>query len=189
MKRLAFLLMLTIPLLHLSCDKDDDEEDNPAPTNNYAVIQGEEGSSLLLTIGDDETEIGSDRIFGWEGGNLLNMNYFRQIRIYTSDHGAMAFRINIPRDTSSVDVIAGTHSLQPKLLLQDTGNLTEVIYTLYFTNDDELDYAQSGTITITENVTAQGETYDIFGEIDADIVLKSGGTATLEGSFWAKDLD
>lgn len=188
MRRLAYLLLFGISLFSISCDKDE-EEDEPTGTNNYAVIQGDEGSSLTLTMGGDETEIGSNGIIGWDSGQLLNLNYFRQIRIYTSDHGSLAYRLNIPSGTDFTEVIAGTHAISPKLRLENTGSLDEVVYTLYFTNDDELDYASSGTISIEENVSAQDQVYAIFGEIDAVIELKSGGTAQLEGSFWAKELD
>ncbi|MDZ7845351.1 MAG: hypothetical protein U5L96_00395 [Owenweeksia sp.] len=103
---------------------------NPDPTN-YGYIQGKEGSDLTMEYPDGSTKsIGTDFFVGWSSGQLLGGNYFRQLRIGT-DEGTMDFRISVPKDTSFQDIVEDTHSLEPRLLLQNTSNLDRVVAELW----------------------------------------------------------
>lgn len=160
---------------------------------SFAFITGPEGSDITLEYPDGTSEnIGRDRVFGWNSGAHLNSNYFRQLRIVT-DEGTLAFRMNFPSDVSPDNsVISQTHELRTtRLLLENTGNLSNVSTELYFQSSDQFDGLTnaSGTVKIEQDISKDGEVYDVTGEINAIIINEQGQNVKITGNFWKQDAD
>jgi hypothetical protein len=194
MNRLFWLLGLSLCLVFVGCNDDDDNDDNGGsggPATGYSFINTEVGSSLELTLpGGDPTQIGSDFISDdFDGGQLLNLNYFRQITIGTTE-GSFFLRWNFPQNISASDTIVNTFGLYNfPLLLQDTGNLSEIIVEFYKpgTQDGEfLDGNAAGSVTLLRDVNTPLGMYSMVGEIDA-VFNVNGQQTTVIGTFWNKD--
>lgn len=158
----------------------------------FAFIRGEEGSELTLRRPDGtEESIGGDTIFGWSNGQLLEGNYYKQLRIGT-DIGTMDLRLSFPGDAPPTGLIEGVHELRgTRLLLEDTQVIEEVQVEVFFqTSDPPFDGLTNatGTVEIYLDVNAGLGLYDIAGEIRAEI-SGEGGTYVLDGYFWAETID
>lgn len=155
------------------------------------VVRGEEGSELTLLRPDGSDEqIGLDVLFGWNNGQLLNGNYYKQLRIGTT-LGTMDLRMSFPGDAPPDGLIEGLHELRPnRLRLEDTGDLEERQVEIYFQNSDPpfdpLTNA-SGTVEIFLDVDNGISVYDIAGEVDLTLV-GDGGVYTITGFFWAREI-
>lgn len=165
-------------------------KDNPT-SGGFAFITGPEGSDITLEYPDGNKEnIGSDRVFGWNSGAFLNGNYFRLLRIVT-DEGTLAFRMNFPSDISPDNsVISQTHELRTsRLLLESTGNLSDVSAELWFQFSDQFDGLTNaiGTVKIEQDISNDGQEYDVTGEINAEIINEQGETVKMTGNFWKQD--
>ena len=182
--RSGFLTLITLALLVAGCKNNS--------TSSFGYITGDEGSKITLEYADGTKEsIGGDRVLAWQGGQLLNGNYFRQLRIFT-DVGSLDFRLSIPNGTSPDEVTEGKHELwESRLLLQDTQSLNEVYPELFFQFSDDFDGLEnaSGTVNIKESITKDGENYDIAGEINAEIMDVNGVLVKIKGNFWLREAD
>ena len=158
----------------------------------FGFVRGEEGSSLTLRHPDGHEEsIGSEVIFGWINGQLLEGNYFKQLRIGT-DIGTMELKLSFPGDAPPTGLIEGVHQLRgSRLLLQQTQVLDEVQTEVFFQSSDPpfdgLTNAM-GTVEIFLDVTAGLTVYDIAGEIHATIA-GADGSYGIDGFFWARTID
>jgi len=159
---------------------------------NFAFVRGEEGSDLTLRHPDgDEESVDGNVIFGWTNGQLLEGNYFKQLRIGTSI-GTMALRMSFPGDAPPTGLIEGVHQLRgSRLLLEDTQVVDSVQVEIYFQSSDPpfdgLTNA-TGTVEISLDVNTGLDVYDIVGEIHGSI---SGvdGSYGINGFFWAREID
>lgn len=166
--------------------------DNPT-SGGFGFITGPEGSDITLEYSDGTKEnIGSDRVFGWANGALLGGNYFRQLRVVTEE-GTLAFRLSFPNDiTPDESVISKTHELRnSRLLLENSGNISEVTAELWFQFSDQFDGLENadGTVTIEQNISNDGQVYDVTGEINAEIINEQGQNVKITGNFWKQDAD
>jgi len=166
--------------------------DNPT-SGGFGFITGPEGSDITLEYPDGNTEnIGSDRVFGWANGALLGGNYFRQLRVVTEE-GTLAFRLSFPNDISpDKSAISKTHELRStRLLLENSGNISEVTAELWFQSGDQFDGLTNaiGTVTIEQNISNDGQEYDVTGEINAEIINELGQDVKITGNFWKQDAD
>lgn len=159
---------------------------------NFGFISSVEGSNLTLRHPDGtEESIGGEVLFGWNNGQLLNGNYFKQLRIGTSI-GVMELKMSFPGDTPSTGLIEGPHTLRgTRLLLEQTQALDSVQVEVFFQSSDPpfdgLTNA-TGAVEMRLDVTAPLQVYDIVGEIDAEI-RGVDGSYGLSGYFWAEVVD
>lgn len=162
------------------------------PPGQLGFIMGDEGSRLTLSRPDGtDEEIGGEVLFGWNNGQLLNGDYYKQIRVGTTI-GAMALRMSFPGDGPPDGLIEGLHELRARrLLLEDTGNLDERQVEIYFQNSDPpfdpLTNA-TGTVEIFLDVESGLSIYDIVGEVNLTLI-GDGGTHTVTGFFWAREIE
>lgn len=184
------LLILVLSLLQIGIGCKDSS--TSAGIADYAFLSGPEGSKLTMQTSDgSEQSIGSDRVMGWLSGQLLERNYFRQLRIVT-DVGTMDFRISVPRDVSFNDIVNGQHELhQNRMLLEETTVLETIVAELYFGFSDDFDGLEnaSGTVTIEQDINHEDQTYDIVGEIDVTIRNLDGESVSISGNFWKQEAD
>jgi hypothetical protein len=119
------------------------------------------------------------------------LNYYRQLR-FSTDSATFFFRINIPQDTASADVLTRTHDLYNfPVLLQDTQFLSDVLPELYCPFEDEgtpLGGNASGTINIRRDVSTPQGVYSIIGEVNASFT-NNGQETTVVGHFYSEDFD
>lgn len=186
MKKIYLIYLSFFMALSVSCDKDDEDNSNAA---NYAFISGEQGNDLQMELPDGTIEpIGTDFFSGWNKGQLLNGNYFRQLRIGT-EYGTMDFRISVPKDTAFQDVVERTHGLEPRLLLQNTQNLSRVVAELWIGGSTLFDEHATGTVRIEESVDLEDQNYAIVGEVDAIFYDQQNQAHKVTGHFWSKEVD
>lgn len=184
------LLIFALGLLHITIGCKDSST-SPG-IGDYAFLSGPEGSKITLTYADGSNEsVGSDRVMGWLSGQLLEGNYFRQLRIVT-DIGTMDLRISVPEDVSFNDIVDGQHELRgTRLLLEETAALDSPVAELFFGFSDDFDGLENatGTVTIEQDINHEEQTYDIVGEIDATIINLDGGSVGISGNFWKQEAD
>ena len=162
------------------------------PPGDFGFVMGDEGSDLTLRRPDGTEEaIDGQVILGWINGQLLEGNYFKQLRIGT-DVGTIELRLSFPGDAPPTGLIEGIHQLRgTRLLLEDTQVLDEVQAEVYFQSSDlPLEGLTNavGTVEIFLEVNTALAVYDIAGEIRADI-SGTDGTYGIEGFFWAREID
>ncbi|MCA1762273.1 MAG: hypothetical protein LC664_04690 [Flavobacteriales bacterium] len=188
------LMLLCIGAFLISCG-DDDEDNAPgspsASDPNFGVATTDEGCSFELEFPDGSTTTitGSGMTSGWQGGNLLGSNYFRQARVFT-DLGSMDFRLSMPGGTPFIDSVQQTHSLRTTLLLlENTPNLNELYPELFFQFSDTINGNGSGVATIYKDAgNAVSGNFSIFGTVDAEFQT-TNTSFRMTGSFWSRDYD
>ena len=188
------LAFLALSFTLSGCNDDDDDDDNTGgpPAQSFSYISGPEGTSVDITYDDGTTESQTGTfVTGWDSGQLLNLNYFRQLR-FSTDSLTFFFRLNIPKDTASTDVMERTHELYGfPVLLQDTQSLTEVLPELYCPFEDEgtpFGGNASGTINIRRSVDTPMGVYSIIGEVHATFV-NNGLETQVDGHFYSEEFD
>lgn len=186
--KISFILLISSLLIFTGCDKDDDSPDKTTP-DNFLVssVSGEEGCNLKITTNGVTEDCISDRVFGWESGNLLGSRRFKQIRTGCSGNN-FAFRISMPPSVVFDDIAVDEHVLNStRLLLQNTSSL-EAVYPEFYVNslDPELPGNATGTIEIRRNLSTANGTYSLIGNIDATF-YKNGVPVTVKGQFWSKE--
>lgn len=185
----ALFFSLMMSMLTWGCSDDDGGGGGPG---DFAFVRGDEGSDLTLRRPDGtEESIDGSVIFGWNNGQLLDGNYYKQLRIGT-DIGSMDLRMSFPGDAPPTGLIEGVHELRDsRLLLEDTRVIEEVQVELFFQSSDPpfdgLTNA-TGTVEISLDVDTPLAVYDIAGEIDANI-SGVGGDYAINGHFWARTID
>lgn len=158
----------------------------------FGFIRGEEGSDLTLRRPDStEEDIGFNVLFGWNNGQLLNGDYYKQLRIGTT-LGTMELRMSFPGSAPPTGLIEGVQELRPnRLRLEDTGDLEEVQVEIYFQSSDPpfagLTNAR-GTVEIFLDADNGISVYDIAGEMDLDI-MGTDGPYQINGYFWAQEIE
>lgn len=162
------------------------------PPGGFGFVIGEEGSDLTLRRPDGSEEaIDGDVVLGWINGQLLEGNYFKQLRIGT-DVGTMELRMSFPGDAPPTGLIEGVHQLRgTRLLLEDTQALDDVSTEVFFQSTDlPLDGLTNATgmVEIFLDANTGLGPYDIAGEIDAEII-GTDGTYAIDGFFWARNID
>lgn len=188
--KISFILLISSLLIFTGCGKDDDSPDK-VTSDNFSVssVAGDEGCDLKITTNGVTESCTSDKVFGWESGNLLNSRRWKQIRTGCSGNN-FAFRINMPPGTVFQDIAVDAHSLfQTPLLLQNSSTLNE-IYPEFYVNSLEPDLPgnASGTVEIRRDVALSGITYSLVGNVDATF-YKDGAPVTVKGQFWSKDAE
>lgn len=180
-----FILSL---LIFTSCDKDDDPvvvtNGNKVKTN---LVTGDRGSHFEITRNGQTTTCKGDKVFGWEGGNLLNSARFKQLRMGCGEN-SFVFRISMPKDTVFENIAVDGHDLfQSRLLLEHSPNLA-VVYPEFYFNDINPDVPGNafGIVTIDRDVSLLETTYSLIGNIDVTF-NNSGPPMTIKGQFWSKN--
>lgn len=189
MKTTFACLSLMIGLFLLTaCDKDDDKDD-PTPQVNlaYSSISGTEGSSFEFTENGEKSTHTGTLVIGWEGGSLLNLNYFRQLR-FSNNGNSFALRFNIPNGTVFTDFIEGTHELySTPVLLQNTQNLDQVLAEfLVNSSSPAIDGNATGTVTIERDVTIGTEVYSLVATLETEF-YNQGNPVKVEGIIWDQE--
>ncbi|HKL02710.1 MAG TPA: hypothetical protein VJ911_03505 [Cryomorphaceae bacterium] len=188
------LMLFCIGAFLISCG-DDDEDNSPTPSSasgpNFGIATSAEGCNFQLEFPDGSTTTvtGSGMTSGWQGGNLLGSNYFRQARVFT-DLGSMDFRLSMPGGTPFIDSVQQTHSLRATLLLlQNTTNLSELYPELFFQLNDTINGNGVGVVTIYKDAgNAVSGNFSIFGTVNAEFTT-TNTSFTMEGSFWSREYD
>lgn len=172
-------------MLFTACNKDD------GFSESFGILnpQTPQGVDVKLTYPDGkEVSFKSDRVIGWDKGQLLEGNYFRQLRS-SKDNNILHIKFNIPKDLDADTTIDGGHSLRPnRLLLQQTQSLGSLQPELFFNsiNDPKEFNNQKNAIgTIIAHVGKNN--YDIIVEIDATIVNNNRENIKIKGSIWKKN--
>lgn len=176
----AFVVLF---LSTVACDKNDDAKPNTDVTSFQP--SSDQGNNLVLTYPDETKEyINGDAVFGWGKGQLLGGNYFKQVMGGSSER-EFAIRINIPPGTDKDEIIGVDLTLDgARLYLQ---NSTEIPLRpeLWISGNgfNELENAV-GKIKIIET-----DSYDIIGEINAQVQNSNNKTVRIAGYFWKKNAD
>ena len=171
---IAILFLSTV-----ACNKDND----PKTDETGFKPNSDQGIDLVLTYPDETKEyLTGGSVFGWEQGRLLGGNIFKQIRGGNSE-GGFGLRINMPTSTEKAKVIGVKLELvDTRLLLENSGSIS--IYPEFWLNGKEFDQFVNaiGVMKIIET-----DSYDIIGEINANVTDKKGKTARITGFFWKKN--
>lgn len=169
-------------LLFLSlgaCDKEDEPSINSTSFQPYS----DQGNNLKLTYSDGKVEdIGGQSVIGWTSGHLLGNNFYRQV------HGGGSgrefwMRISIPPDTDKSEIIGVKLELNLNRLYLQNSTTINLYPELYIIEANFDPYTNAiGKIIIIET-----DSYDIIGEVDAEIKDIDGKTVKITGFFWKKN--
>lgn len=188
------LLLFCAVLTLFACDKDDNEPSgsnsgNSSGSGGYSYVSGPEGGDFTITHSDGSTEnVAATAVIGWDGGMLLEGNYWRQLRLSTSV-GTFFLRYNLPADYEWETEIQGTHSLYNfPYLLEYSTDMDGMYVEVYCPTCDDFEGNASGFATVVIDAPTPSGTYDVVGEIEADFT-EFGQTTTIEGVFWAEELN
>src|SRR5699024_6334678 len=150
--------------------------DTSGPTYKYEILTPEGTDFTLKYPNGDTKKAKGDRVRAWEKGNLTGGGYFRQVRSHTSE-GTYAFRLSIPDDKNSSEIVIGRHKLRKSRLQQTLSPLKTVEAEFFFQFNDEFDPRENaqGTVTIKRNIElATGSNFNLVGEVDAKLKNKEG---------------
>jgi hypothetical protein len=186
MRYLKSLVLLFALILVTSC-KDDNPTDGSDASGLATAINGTQGSSITYTKMDGtEGRTTGTTVFGWDGGQLLNSNFFRLLRL-GSDVGTFNIRFNMEKGTKFNDIAIGEHSFTPSiLLLQDSQYLKGLHIEGYFSFSNVFPQGEpfTGTIKVYKDKSYGGTNYSISGEIDATL---SGSNRKFKAYFWKEE--
>ena len=161
---------------------------SPTPINTGAYY-GPEGASFTVTCPDGSTaQLEGETVVGWDGGQLLNYNYWRQLRM-TVDGNTFFLRFNIPQETEWQDAVEGESSLYNfPFLLEYSSDMDDVYVELYCPSCDDFEGNASGTVTVELDASTPQGACEVVGTVDARVTVYSQDTE-ISGSFWATELD
>lgn len=186
MRHLKSLVLLFALILVTSC-KDDNPTDGSDASGLATAINGTQGSSITYTKMDGtEGRTTGTTVFGWDGGQLLNSNFFRLLRL-GSEVGTFNIRFNMEKGTKFSEIAIGENTLTPSiLLLQDSQYLEGYHIEGYFSFSSEFPEAEpfTGTIKVYKDKSYGGTNYSISGEIDATL---SSSNRKYKAYFWKKE--
>ncbi len=171
---IALLLLCTI-----ACEK----ESNTNETSFQPFT--DQGNNLKLTYPDGTTEnINGDGVRGWGSGRLLGDSYYKQLGIGNGER-VLSIRINIPKGIKKDSIIGVELKLDgSRLYLQNSANIP--IRPELWVDGTGFDVYENavGTIKIIET-----DSYDIIGEIKAQVIDNTGKTVKISGFFWKKNAE
>lgn len=183
MKSLKLVTILFAFILIASC-KDDSPTDGGDASGLAAAIKDSEGMTGTYTKLDGTSgNVSGAKVLGWDSGQLLNSNFFRQLRLGT-DIGTFNVRYNLEKGSDFTEIATETNSFSPYImLLQDTQYISEYNIEGYFTSGAEFEQMSpfSGTIKLFKDKSYGGKSYNISGEIDA---ILSGTGRKFKLYFW-----
>lgn len=184
----TILSIMVSCLICFSCSEDDDSGNDTANENNYADlsnISGDEGSRILVTQNNQEITYAGANVLGWEGTQLLNLNYSSNLRLLHDDFETITIWFSIPADFDFVETAVGTHGLHGYTVqLQDTQFLDAPIVEMYINLPGEADRTQFfGSLEIRRNVEHLGSVLDMVGTFE---ITRDG--QTINGLFWKKEV-
>ena len=189
--KLIWLWFVGAALLFNSCKKDEENTGRAASNGGtqYGVVTTPEGCSFEITYPDGTTEVRTGTsVSGWNGGQLLNLNFFRQLSIYDGQD-SWFLRFSMVQGTDWENEVLGEHDLYDfPFLLQWSADMDETVVEFYSPNNDEIEGNSYGTVVLTPNIQVAGSTYELYGEVDASFTVY-GQTTTVSGAFWAQELD
>ncbi|MGF1565578.1 MAG: hypothetical protein ACFCUH_09435 [Flavobacteriales bacterium] len=192
MKRFIFMAC-SAALFLVGCEKDD-ESNTPTPsppsvTVAHSYVNSEEGSSFTLTLPDGSIEnLSGSTIIGWDTGSLLNLNYFKQLRI-SSGGRTFYLRYNLVNGSTWRDEVEQTHSLyNTPFLLQFSSDMSDTVVEWYCPSCQDINGNASGTVTLLLDVNTPLGVYDMVGEVDATFT-QGWDQYHVTGKFWAQNLD
>ncbi|WP_306640524.1 hypothetical protein [Sanyastnella coralliicola] len=189
MKNFA-LILFALTLVMAGCKK---EEENVSygggSGSSTGQVTGPEGSSFTVTYPDGSTaSLNGATVIGWDGGQLLNYNFWKQLRI-SVDGNTFFLRYNMVQDTDWSTEVQEEHGLYNfPFLLEYSSDMDDTFVELYCPFCDDFDENASGTVTLELDKPTVNGVYDVVGEIDATFTL-NGQQTHIEGSFWAQELD
>ena len=177
-------------MFFVSCKKEEETSGNTGGggATSYGYVTTPEGVSLKITHPDGTVENRSgDNVNGWSSGQLLNLNFYRQLSLYDGEQ-SWFLRYSLLQD-ADVDAELYTEQAlynQP-FLLQWTADMDDTIVEFYAPFSDEIEGNSTGTVTLEKDVNTPLGIYEVVGTIDATFT-NNGLTYTVEGNFWAEDL-
>lgn len=156
----------------------------------FGVVITDRGSNLTLRRPDQtEESIDGDNVLGWVNGQLLDGDYYKQLRIATT-LGAMELRLSFPGTAPPDGLIEAVHDLRAtRLALQDTGDLESLQVEIWFSSSDPpfSPFTNArGEVEIFLDVENGFAIYEIVGEVNLTLE-GDGGTHSITGTFWLKD--
>jgi hypothetical protein len=190
------LLLLTFAALTLvACKKDEENGSNSSATNSgsgggdFGYVAGPEGGEIVVTYPDGTSEeLAVTSIIGWDGGNLLNYNYWKQIRLGT-EMGTFFLRYNLLQEHDWQTEVQGLNEFYNfPFLLQYSQDMDDKIVELYCPSCDDIEGNASGQVNLTTNVPTPSGTYDVIGTFFAEFT-EFGQTIEVSGTFWAEELN
>ena len=188
----VFLVLALASLVLFGCEKEENE-----PTVNtgggggggsYGYVSGPQGANLSVTYPDGTTEsLSGSSVIGWDGGQLLNGNFWKQLRI-SADGNTFFLRYNMVQGTDWEAEVAQEWGLYNfPFLLQYSADMTDTAVEWYCPSCDDFEENASGNVELELDVNTPGGMYDVVGSIDATFTI-NGLQTTVEGNFWAQEL-
>lgn len=177
----------------VGCEKNDESAPPTPPTPSvtvaYNYVNSEEGSSFTLTLPDGSVEnLSGSTIIGWDTGSLLNLNYFKQLRI-SSGSRTFYLRYNLVNGSTWQEEVAQSHSLyNTPFLLQFSSDMGETFVEWYCPSCPDIESNASGTVSLELDVNTPLGIYDMVGEVDATFT-QGWDQYHITGKFWAENLD
>jgi hypothetical protein len=155
------------------------------------AAHGDPRCSDLTLRRPDQTEesIDGDNVLGWSNGQLLDGDYYKQLRVGTT-LGAMELRLSFPGTGPPDGLIEAVHDLRAtRLFLEDTGDLESLQVEIWFSSDDSpfspLSNAR-GEVEIFLDVENGFSIFEVVGEVNLTLD-GDGGTHNITGTFWLRD--
>lgn len=183
----ALLLLLCLTLWSWGCGGDGDDDAQNDASDGFARVTGPQGSSFTVTYANGSTEeITSTAVIPWEGGQLLDGNYFRVLRFNAGDE-QFWLRYSFGADVKWDEVVYREYALSEAVDLEDSGDINGVVAEFYTYDDDPFEGNAQGEVELRRNVSVNGTVYAVVGLIDATW-MTAEGTISMKGTLWVQEL-